>query len=133
MVSKIGGIQLLVLKFSIIISSSVVKSTNNLLLTTTAICNYATQLSNTKSVVAKLVATFLDYYKHIKSHNMQLNWWCHALQATGIITYVHKQILAHNAAFMVYVVMWLWLLMGSPAEVENKGLSAWPPNTICIV
>ena len=35
--------------------------------------------------------------------------------------------LAHNAAFMVFtiiVMMLLWLLMGSPIEVENKGLSA---------
>ena len=52
--------------------------------------------------------------------NMQLNWWCYPLQATDIITNVHKQILAHNAAFMVYmVVMLLWLLMGSPAKVED--------------
>ena len=51
---------------------------------------------------------------------MQLNWWCYVLQATDIMTYVHKQVLAHNAAFMVYeVVMLLWLLMGSPAKVEN--------------
>ena len=79
----------------------------------------ATQVSN-RSVVAKLVATFPDYYKHIKSHNMQLNWWCYALQATDIITNVHKQILAHNAAFMVYMVMMLlWLLMGSSADVKN--------------
>ena len=56
---------------------------------------------------------------------MQLNLWCYAGQATDIIANVHKQILAHNAAFMVYVVvMLLWLLMGSHAEVENKGLSA---------
>ena len=48
-------------------------------------------MSNNGSVVAKLVATFLDDYKHIKSHNMQLNWWCYALQATDIITNVHKQ------------------------------------------
>ena len=35
---------------------------------------------------------------------------------------------------MVYVVvMLLWLLVGSPAEVENTGLSACPDNTICIV
>ena len=58
----------------------------------TEVCNYATQVSNAKSVVAKLVATFPDYYKHIKSHNMQRNWWCYALQATDIITNVHKQI-----------------------------------------
>ena len=64
---------------------------------------------------------------------MQLYWWCYVVQATDIITNVHKQILAHNAAFMVYVVMLLWLLMGSPTEVENKGLSAWPDNKICIV
>ena len=61
---------------------------------------------------------------------MQLNWLCYAGQATDIITNVHKQILAHNAALMVYVVvMLLWLLMGSPAEVENKGFSGWPDNT----
>ena len=71
-----------------------------------------------------------DYYKHINSHsmqlyiyniiNMQLNWWCYAPQATDIITNVHKQILAHNAAVMVYVVlMLLWLLMGSPAKAED--------------
>ena len=51
---------------------------------------------------------------------MQRNWWCYAIQATDIITTVHKQIVAHNAAFMVYVVvMLLWFLMGNPAEVEN--------------
>ena len=50
------------------------------------------------------------------------------------MTNVHKQMLAHNAAFMVYVVvMLLWLLVGSPAEVENKGLSVCPGNTIWIV
>ena len=66
---------------------------------------------------------------------MQRNWWCYALQlATDIITNVHKQILAHNAAFMVYVVvMLLWLLVGSHAEVENKGLIVCPGNTIWIV
>ena len=57
--------------------------------------------------------------------SVQRNWWCYDLQAAEIITNVHKQILAHNAAFMVYVaVMLLWLLMRSPAKVENKGLSA---------
>ena len=57
----------------------------------TAVCNYATQVSNTRSVVAKLVATFLDYYKHIKSYNMQLNWWCYAFHlATDIMATVHK-------------------------------------------
>ena len=51
----------------------------------TEVCNYATQVSNTKSVVAKLVATFLDYYKHIKSHNKELNWWCYVFHlATDI-------------------------------------------------
>ena len=105
-----------------------------MLLTITVVCNYATQGSNTRSVVAKLVATFLDYYKYIKSLNMILNWWCYALQATDIITNVHKQILAHNAAFMVYVVMvLLWLLMGSPVKVENTGLIVWLDNTIWIV
>ena len=73
----------LVVKFCIM---KLVKSTNNMLLTIAAVGNYATQLSNTRSVVTKLVATFLDYYKHIKSHNIQLNWWCYALQATDIIT-----------------------------------------------
>ena len=49
----------------------------------------------------------------------------------GSYCITHKQILAHNAAFMVFVViMLLWLLMGSHAEVENKGLSAWLGNTI---
>ena len=38
-------------------------------------------------VFAKLVATFPDYYKHIKSHNMQCNWWCYA---TDIITIMYK-------------------------------------------
>ena len=65
-------------------------------------------LSNTRSVVAKLVATFLDYYKHIKRHNMQFNWWCYA---ADIINNVHKQILAHNAAVMVYVVVVKLLLV----------------------
>ena len=65
---------------------------------------------------------------------MQLNWWCYAFQATDIMTKVQKQILAHNAAFMLYlVVMLLWLLMGNPAEVENAGLSALLDNTIWIV
>ena len=85
-----------------------------MLLTITAICNYATQVSNTRSVVAKLVATFLGYYNHIKSHKMQLNWWCYALQATDIITNVHKQILAHNTAFMVYIVGVVMVVNGKP-------------------
>ena len=52
----------------------------------------------------------------------------------GSYCITHRQILAHNAAFMVFVViMLLWFLMGSPAKVENKGLSAWPDNTIWIV
>ena len=79
MVSEIDGIKLLVLTF----------------------CKTS---SNTRSVIAKLVATFPDYYNNINSHNMLLNWWCYTLQATDIITNVHKQILAHNAAFIVYVV-----------------------------
>ena len=104
------------------------------LLTITAICNYATKVSNNMPVVAKLMATLSDHYKHIKSHNVQLDWWSYAFRATDIITNVHKQILAQNAAFMVYVVvMLLWLLMGSPAKVENIGLSAWPDNTIWVV
>ena len=69
-----------------------------------------------------LVSCLVDKFHDI---SVQLNWWCYALQAAEIITNVHKQILAHNAAFMVYVaVMLLWLLMGSRAKVENKGLSA---------
>ena len=45
----------------------------HVLLTITAICKYATQLSNNAPVIAKLVATFSDYYRHINSHNVQLN------------------------------------------------------------
>ena len=76
-------------------------------------------LSNTRSLVAKLVSTFQDYYKHIKSHNMQLNWWCYAFQATDIITNVHKQndIGTQYSFHGARGVMLLWLLMGSPAEV----------------
>ena len=73
-----------------------------MLLTITVVCNYVTQVSNTRSVVAKLVTIFPDYSKHIKSHNIQLVVLCYALQATDIITNVHRQILAHNAALMVY-------------------------------
>ena len=73
-----------------------------MLLTITVVCNYVTQVSNTRSVVAKLVTTFPDYSKHIKSHNMQLVVLFYALQATDIITNVHRQILEHNAAFMVH-------------------------------
>ena len=86
-VFEIGGIRLLLLKFCVIDSSSSHKSANNVLLTITAVCNYATQLSKTRSVVAKLVATLPDYYKlqhshykHIKSYNMRLNWWCYAFR-----------------------------------------------------
>ena len=69
---------------------------------------------------------YVSQLKHI--HNVQLNWWCHTLQATDIITNVHKQILAHNAAFIVFVVVMvymvvilLWLLMGSCVpEVKIK-------------
>ena len=61
-----------------------------------------------------------DYIWKMVSIVTILNWWCYAFQATNIITNVHKQILAHNAALMVYVVMMLlWLLMGRPAKVEN--------------
>ena len=81
-------------------------------------------------VVVKLVATLPDYYKHIKSHNMQRNWWW--------LCYRHNnynvRILAHNAAFMVYVVMMLlWLPIGSHTNFENKGSSARPGITTWIV
>ena len=50
---------------------------------------------------------------------MQLNWWCYAFQATDIITNVKKQndIGTQCSFHGARGVMWLWLLMGSPAEV----------------
>ena len=51
----------------------------------TVACNYATKVSNTRSVVEKLVPTFLDYYKHIKRViTCNFNWWCYDVQATDI-------------------------------------------------
>ena len=38
--------------------------------------------------------------------------------------------IATQCSFHGVVMMLLWLLMGSLAEVENKGLSVWPDNTI---
>ena len=67
-----------------------------------------------------------------KSHNMQLNWLC----SPG---YRHNNLcpetnIGTKCSFMMYVVvMLLWLLIGNPAEVENKGFSVWPDNTVCSI
>ena len=48
-----------------------------------------------------------------------LNWWCYAFQATNIITNPQTNIGARCSFHCVVVMMLLWLLMGSPAKVEN--------------
>ncbi len=55
-------------------------------------------------------SSYIRLLSDIKSHKMQLNWWCYAVQATNVITNVHKQILGHT--MQLSQCTWWWCCNG---------------------